>query len=426
MKAATRQRQAEGSSPWAAWPAQDLPAAGTAAAALAAASPPQQPALTRQPTPLLPCGLTEEELAALTTRLERTSGQGAGDWQQMSCRGQPASAARGKPSAPCRPPKSAAVPHPPPAPPVSPLPAAAPQPAAPAPSAPTAGAPPAVAPAEDEAERRRRSFERVNRVAAAVAAEKARRRSDDPQRHRMAGHRSQGRLVGAGVGAAAPPPRPGGRRAAQPAMGGLILLDQQRSASEGQIDQLLGPTTPRGSVDRISAAQRLAAISPNPPGPAPAAEPHHRAASTLPARLSPQPVRLSAPQASGSSWQQQHLALAATGGDTSPRAGRNGTSAWQAGPGQHHADPLLQSLLQPDEPPVSVAAESPVSLTATAAAAQQQAAAGAPLQQPHAARLSALRRSPLGANQPAEEPPDSPGRCRKKGWVTAVGRLLRY
>ena len=152
-------------------------------------------------------------------------------------------------------------------------------------------------------------------MAAAVAAEKARRRSLEQQRRRER-PRSQGQL------ARQPEPR---RRQVAPSHP-LLQLGRQRSLSEGQLDAMLGPPTPRGSVEAVTAAQRLAAISPDPSTLSLAAPDTPRAAEpTLQGKRptaagygAPRPVRRSAPPHTDAAWRlqlrQQAGAAAAEGG----------------------------------------------------------------------------------------------------------------
>lgn len=186
----------------------------------------------------------------------------------------------------------------------------------------------------------------VNRVASATAAARqARRRSPGP---------------------AALPPLP-----ALNWQQGLGALARQRSASEGRlaaVPQQLEPTTPRGSAETITAAQRLAAISPGPLSNGAGADPGSPsvlAASKAPgwpqapawaaaAPGSPRAVRSSAP-ARPANWQRQVAALEALTGTHSPRAAaRGGGEASAEGlewvPGsprgslQHTPDPELLSF----------------------------------------------------------------------------------
>jgi hypothetical protein len=98
-------------------------------------------------------------------------------------------------------------------------------------------APDSVAQETEEEGDRRRSFERINRVAAAVAAEKARRRSQEAsrfQRPHSQMHIVHGRLPPAAAR------QPSGAIALE-----SVLLGRKRSASEGQLDVLLGPAAAR-------------------------------------------------------------------------------------------------------------------------------------------------------------------------------------
>ena len=158
--------------------------------------------------------------------------------------------------------------------------------------------------------------------------------------------------------ALAPQGRPAGRDS-------LPAPARQRSASEGQLPAWipvdapqLAPPTPRGSVEVVTAAQRLAAISPDWGEAAPGGNPGLPAwAATAPAPGSPRALRSSAP-AHAPSWQRQRVALEALTGSHSPRtAGRGSGPASAEGPEflpgspraslQHARDPQLQSAPAP-------------------------------------------------------------------------------
>ncbi len=106
----------------------------------------------------------------------------------------------------------------------------------------------------------------MNRVAAAVAAEKARRRSLQRQMHAAAAIRPRSHAALRTLAQHAAPPGPDLARAQLP------LLGRQRSASEGQLEGLLesgrhvlgpDPTTPCPESEAPTAAQRLAAFAPS-------------------------------------------------------------------------------------------------------------------------------------------------------------------
>lgn len=159
---------------------------------------------------------------------------------------------------------------------------------------------------------------------------------------------------------------------------------RQRSISTGQLPvvlpQLEEPTTPRGSAETITAAQRLAAISPGPSlggtSSAPGSPSVHLGGDAAPswpqlawaaaAPGSPRAVRSSAP-ARPANWQRQVAALEALTGTQSPRAASHGGSEFSAegpewAPGSprsslgHSRDPKLQSA--PRQRPSRLAAAS--------------------------------------------------------------------
>jgi hypothetical protein len=362
-------------------------------------SPRHAAALARSETlsPLLPCGLTEEELAAITASAGSRSASG----ELAAAEGSPFSWDGALPACPACPLDQAARPpasflnaarmlldtehlltfstcagrtpsvspprHSAPAAAAGTIPAAQPQAGTasftvpvdtslqrspvPAQARPGSEARPGAGRPPDDP---RRSFERVNRVAAAVAAEKARRRSLEQQRRRegVARARSQHHhLAAAEQLRVAVPPR---RRAGGPL---ALLLGRQGSASEGQLDALLGPPTPRGSVEGVTAAARLAAISPDPcahlpastepsvtdtsaqhaaPGTpytaAGAGPPRNRQPNSQPKhRTEPAPVRSSAPPSGAdAAWREQlrhHLRLADADGRGSAVSGGSASSS---------------------------------------------------------------------------------------------------
>ncbi|KAL4428397.1 hypothetical protein ABPG75_002486 [Micractinium tetrahymenae] len=258
------------------------PAAGAGGAAPsdgshAASRPAAQPAL-------LPCGLTAEELASLTSQVEARSGSGALDSDDSSSEDGSGVVAPDQPSWPLGPAAHSAAAR---------L-AAAPVPGQAAAAEGLSGEPwaelegtddrrrhsfdqvnrVAATPAEEpwaqvagRDSRGRRSFDQVNRVAAAVAAEKARRRSLQRQLQTAAAARPRSHAALHKLPQHAAPTSPDLARAQLP------LLGRQRSASEGQLEALLGsgrqvlapaPATPRSAAEGLTVAQRLAALSPGP------------------------------------------------------------------------------------------------------------------------------------------------------------------
>lgn len=230
----------------------------------------------------------------------------------------------------------------------------------------------------------------MNRVASATAAaRRARRRSPGPLPPLATLNWQQGR--------GAPPAR-------------------QRSTSQGQLAAAaaqMAPSTPRGSAETITAAQRLAAISPGPstcissaPG-----SPSALAGSHAPGWLqppawaaaapgSPRAVRSSAP-ARPASWQRQAAALEALTGTHSPRAARGGGEASAEGPEWVPGSPRSSLQRTPDPELQSVRRTGPSRL---AAVGGSEAAAMAP-------DLTPASGSTLGGSskQPAGQPlpPDS-------------------
>ena len=144
------------------------------------------------------------------------------------------------------------------------------------PPAPSTPAGTADAAAARDSSNNRRSFDRINRVAAAVAAEKERRRSVErqqrptqqprgPRPHSHQHHlRQAGRLQPAPLNQQHHHDHQQHQQHQhqQPQQIDL-LLGRQRSASEGQLDLLLGPATPQGSVEYLtSAAHRQVTVTP--------------------------------------------------------------------------------------------------------------------------------------------------------------------
>ena len=282
---------------------------------------------------------------------------------------------------------------------------------------------------------RRRSFDRINRVAAAVAAEKVRRRSLERQQRQA--YQQQAQLQHQQQQAAAAWPHsldtnlcpPGRRQQAplpplppqqqqqqqqQPRMD--LLLGRQRSASEGQIGLLLGPHTPEGAGEPETAAQRLLAVVTDWLAASEPASDSRSASAVVSVRSSEPPPR------QDMAWRDELLQHVASRPDGRP----------------HRADPLLfgDSQLQPAAPAVSAAPAAAAAAPASGAAEGPAFPAGPG---PGNFTASAVR----ARAQPATFPLDSAdgksaasraawlaepaaGAGKKKGPLAALSRLMRW
>lgn len=196
----------------------------------------------------------------------------------------------------------------------------------------------------------RRSFDQVNRVAAAVAAEKARRRSLQRQLQEAAAARPRSHAALHTL------PQQVAPTSAELARAQPSLLGRQRSASEGQLEALLGvgcqvlappPATPRPANEATTVARRLGALSPDPASThapltaSPAVQPASKAGSPRPgsaAQPAAAPVLRSSapPEASAPRQLLTHVAGSSSinGRGGSPRVHLRGSQLWPEGPGR--------------------------------------------------------------------------------------------